>query len=111
MLQDTISTNVLKCHIKNSKIHVTDATSDDLDATPATIAGDAIGNKQLDAPDIDKRVSVESTLLENTLLSNTDQDSFYVSDLGDVIRQYKQWKLLMPRVKPFYGIIINSCQV
>jgi len=36
-----------------------------------------------------------------------DQDPFYVGDLGEVIRQYKQWTELMPRVTPFYAVKCN----
>lgn len=34
-----------------------------------------------------------------------NEDAFYVTDLNDVIQQHKQWTRLMPRVKPFYGIV------
>jgi len=30
-------------------------------------------------------------------------DAFYVGDLGDIIRKYKNWVTLLPRVEPFYG--------
>lgn len=33
----------------------------------------------------------------------TQEDPFYVMDLGEVVARYHQWKELMPRVEPFYG--------
>ena len=30
-------------------------------------------------------------------------DAFYVGDLGDIIRKYKNWVTQLPRVEPFYG--------
>ena len=62
-----------------------------------------------DSKMVDKRVNrivshrVADILYQKTLKS-TDQDSFYVCDLGEVERQFQQWQHLMPRVKPFYGI-------
>lgn len=35
-------------------------------------------------------------------------DQIIICDLGDVIDKYNQWVKLMPRVKPFYGMYVNS---
>ena len=49
--------------------------------------------------------TVEDILRENTVsATESDQDSFYVADLGEVERQFKNWQKLMPRVRPYYGI-------
>jgi hypothetical protein len=47
------------------------------------------------------------SVLQSKVTSATidDQDAFYVCDLGEVERQYSQWKTLLPRVRPFYGIV------
>jgi len=35
-------------------------------------------------------------------------DAFFVGDLGDVVRKYKQWMSKMPRVTPFYAVKCND---
>lgn len=35
-----------------------------------------------------------------------DEDTFFVSDLGEVYRQHMRWKKNLPRVKPFYGMFV-----
>lgn len=35
--------------------------------------------------------------------TGTQEDPFYVMDLGEVIARYNKWKELLPRVEPFYG--------
>ncbi|KAI8900084.1 hypothetical protein BC833DRAFT_316135 [Globomyces pollinis-pini] len=37
-----------------------------------------------------------------------EQDPFYVADLSEVVRQYKKWQQLLPRVQPFYGKIFRD---
>lgn len=32
-----------------------------------------------------------------------EEDTFFVTDLGEVYRQHLRWKRNLPRVKPFYG--------
>ncbi|RYO93824.1 hypothetical protein DL766_005090 [Monosporascus sp. MC13-8B] len=36
-----------------------------------------------------------------------DEDTFFVSDLGEVYRQHMRWKRNLPRVKPFYAVKCN----
>ncbi|KAI6087006.1 pyridoxal-dependent decarboxylase [Hypoxylon rubiginosum] len=36
-----------------------------------------------------------------------DEDTFFVSDLGEVYRQHMRWKKNLPRVKPFYAVKCN----
>lgn len=59
---------------------------------------------QDDLPPIQNR-SIASVLKTGVCSrgSEDDQDAFYVADLGDVVRQYQQWKTLLPRVQPYYG--------
>ncbi|KAJ3124116.1 hypothetical protein HK098_001385 [Nowakowskiella sp. JEL0407] len=35
------------------------------------------------------------------------EDAFFVADLGQVVRQFQQWKRLLPRVEPFYAVKCN----
>jgi ornithine decarboxylase len=35
------------------------------------------------------------------------EDSFFIADLGEVYRQFKQWKRQLPRIKPFYAMKCN----
>ncbi|XP_062925636.1 ornithine decarboxylase-like [Mobula hypostoma] len=43
---------------------------------------------------------------EKKLTGNTD--AFYVADLGEVIKKHHQWKMALPRVKPFYAVKCND---
>jgi hypothetical protein len=36
-----------------------------------------------------------------------EEDPFYVCDLGEIVRQYKQWNELLPRIQPFYAVKCN----
>lgn len=36
-----------------------------------------------------------------------NEESFYVIDLGTIVKQYRQWVGLLPRVKPFYAMKCN----
>jgi len=33
-----------------------------------------------------------------------NHDAFYVSELGDIIRKYKNWKAHLSGIEPFYGM-------
>lgn len=35
------------------------------------------------------------------------EDTFYIVDLGNVLRMYKAWKAAMPRITPFYAVKCN----
>jgi len=35
-------------------------------------------------------------------------DAFYVGDLGDIIRKYRNWVTHLPRIEPFYGMQLQS---
>jgi ornithine decarboxylase len=34
-----------------------------------------------------------------------NEDAFFVADLGDVYRQHMRWKVNLPRIEPFYGML------
>jgi len=38
----------------------------------------------------------------------TNNEPFFIADLGEVVRKYKQWKKNLPRIEPFYAIKSNS---
>ncbi|XP_048484082.1 ornithine decarboxylase 1 [Plutella xylostella] len=40
--------------------------------------------------------------------TGTQEDPFYVMDLGEVIARYNKWKELLPRVEPFYAVKCND---
>ena len=56
-----------------------------------------------------KSQPVESILSEyvRTNHSIDREDPFYVADLGEIERQYSQFKTLLPRVRPFYAVKCN----
>ncbi|KAG0054403.1 hypothetical protein BGZ83_011303 [Gryganskiella cystojenkinii] len=35
------------------------------------------------------------------------ENAFYVADLGEVYRQHKRWKSLLPRIEPFFAVKCN----
>jgi ornithine decarboxylase len=37
----------------------------------------------------------------------TNNESFFIADLGEVVRKYEQWTKNLPRVEPFYAIKSN----
>ncbi|EKX43957.1 hypothetical protein GUITHDRAFT_157983 [Guillardia theta CCMP2712] len=49
-----------------------------------------------------------SKLLADISTELTDQDPFYVVDLTTVLAKLNQWKVLLPRVKPFYAVKCNN---
>ena len=48
-----------------------------------------------------------SYILNDLILKKRAQEPFFIADVGDIVRQLKQWKLLLPRVEPFYAIKCN----
>lgn len=43
------------------------------------------------------------SVIKEIVASGCQEDPFYVVDLGEVVRRWQKWNLLMPRVKPYYG--------
>ena len=37
------------------------------------------------------------------LLDSVEEDAFFVSDLGEILRQHRRWIKNLPRIEPFYG--------
>lgn len=52
-----------------------------------------------------------AAVIRKIVESGTQEDPFYVMDIGEVVARYSRWMELMPRVEPFYGeIYLCSCQ-
>lgn len=47
-------------------------------------------------------------LIREIVESGTQEDPFYIMDLGEVVARYHRWKELMPRVEPFYAVKCND---
>eukprot|EP00250_Pteridium_aquilinum_P018361 c24051_g1_i1 orf=640-3090(+) len=50
-------------------------------------------------------------VIKKHILSTRTEDAFYVMDIGVLLRLWKKWRLLMPRVHPFYAVKCNSDRV
>ncbi|KAJ1952143.1 Ornithine decarboxylase, partial [Dispira parvispora] len=46
-------------------------------------------------------------VLQSHIQDKRAEDSFFVADLGEVYRQYLQWRDWLPRVEPFYAVKCN----
>jgi len=53
------------------------------------------------------RSFVIDDVIKTKLDSHKMEDSFFVVDLGEVARKYKQWTSLLPNVVPFYAVKCN----
>lgn len=42
-------------------------------------------------------------VVRQIVAEGSQEDPFYVMDLGEVVARYHRWRELMPRVEPFYG--------
>jgi len=56
-------------------------------------------------------VPVKALVKEFCKLESKDQEAFYIVDVSRIVRQYLQWKKLLPRVTPFYAVKCNSSPV
>jgi hypothetical protein len=53
--------------------------------------------------------SAVSEILLNEVVgrsSSSNEDPIFVGDLGEVVRQYERWCRNLPRIEPFYGILL-----
>lgn len=46
-------------------------------------------------------------IIETILEEHNHNSSFYIVDLGEIIRRYKQWMKFLPMVKPYYAVKCN----
>jgi len=83
-----------------------------LDAAPLTLelAPQAITVPQevVDKFDVETVTESVEELIAQKIEEGDHEEAFYIVDLGAVLKQYKQWISLLPRVKPFYAIKCNS---
>jgi hypothetical protein len=52
-------------------------------------------------------VLLKQTLEQKLALNEQEEDAFYIADLGEILRQYRRWMELLPRIEPFYGNLMN----
>uniref|UniRef100_T1I070 ornithine decarboxylase n=1 Tax=Rhodnius prolixus TaxID=13249 RepID=T1I070_RHOPR len=50
-------------------------------------------------------------VLKGIALSGSQEEAFFVMDVGEIIKQYETWTKMLPRVKPFYAVKCNDSQV
>lgn len=50
-------------------------------------------------------------IVNKYLEKNQGDDSFIIIDIGDIIRQFKRWKKLLPKISPFYAIKCNPSPI
>ena len=55
--------------------------------------------------------STTSDLIQNIIEKYNPEGSFYIIDIGRIIRRVKLWKELFPLVDPFYAVKCNSNKV
>lgn len=48
------------------------------------------------------------SVIRNIAESGTQEDAFYVCDIGDIVNKHKVWKELLPRVEPHYAVKCND---
>lgn len=48
------------------------------------------------------------SVLEREIEDGDGEEPFFVGDLGIVVKQFDKWKMLLPRVEPFYAIKCNT---
>lgn len=46
-------------------------------------------------------------IIESILEDHDHNASFYIVDLGEIIRRYRRWVQLLPNVKPYYAVKCN----
>lgn len=56
-------------------------------------------------------LSTTSDLIQNIIEKYNPEGSFYIIDIGRIIRRVKLWKELFPFVDPFYAVKCNSNKV
>lgn len=49
----------------------------------------------------------EYDIIETILEEHNQNSSFYIVDLGEIVRRYRQWVRLLPTVKPYYAVKCN----
>ena len=55
--------------------------------------------------DDDKEQDLE--IMRSIIESKNQENAFYIVDVARIVKQHKDWIRYMPRVVPYYGILIN----
>ena len=55
--------------------------------------------------------STTSDLIQNIIEKYNPEGSFYIIDIGRILRRVKLWKDLFPLIDPFYAVKCNSNKV
>lgn len=50
-------------------------------------------------------------VMKSILMSGMKEDAFYVLNVGDIVRKHEEWKMLLPRVDPYYAVKCNDSQM
>lgn len=50
-------------------------------------------------------------IINNILENNFSEESFFIVDIGKIIRQYLKWKELLPNIEPFYAVKCNPTPI
>lgn len=50
-------------------------------------------------------------IINQYLEKKKGDQSFFIVDLGDIIRQFSKWQKNLPRIKPYYAIKCNPCPI
>jgi ornithine decarboxylase len=83
-----------------------------LDAAPLTLElapqSITVPQEVVDKFDVETVTESVEELIAQKIEEGDHEEAFYIVDLGAVLKQYKQWISLLPRVKPFYAIKCNS---
>eukprot|EP00054_Salpingoeca_dolichothecata_P015143 m.86559 g.86559 ORF g.86559 m.86559 type:complete len:428 (-) comp21343_c0_seq1:73-1356(-) len=51
--------------------------------------------------------ALKSSLLAIAEKQQNTEDPFYLIDVGDVYRKFRQWERMLPRIEPFYAVKCN----
>lgn len=51
---------------------------------------------------------IDSIITEHIAHNYGNEDPFYVVDISDIVRKYKQWEEKMPRIDPYYAVKCND---
>lgn len=48
------------------------------------------------------------SVIKDIANNETQEDAFYVCDIGDIVRKHKIWKAKLPRIEPYYAVKCND---
>jgi len=48
------------------------------------------------------------SVIREIVNTGLQDEAFYICDIGEIVRQHKTWKALLPRVEPHYAVKCND---